>query len=172
MVLFCLSPQALALNAPPNSQRRLRARTPPHARSSVRPFLLKQEEPCSNSQHARDPHQEREHKAYAFTQPSFSQLFVICAHRPHTTLPPAVTSPNSLTLTSIIVPFVKTPSCVYNGFCGFFFTEMIGNWTVTPSSGCVTFAFLYRNPIGRMKRSYLTGRRVKSLPTNRLPNPY
>ena len=34
-----------------------------------------------------------------------------------------------------IVPFVKTPSCVYIGFCGFFFTPSIGNCTVTPSSG-------------------------------------
>ena len=41
----------------------------------------------------------------------------------------------------------------------------MGICTVTFSSGCVTFAFLYRNPMGRMKRSYLTGRRVKSGPT-------
>ena len=71
----------------------------------------------------------------AFTHPSFSQLFVICAHRPHTTLPPAVTIPNSLTLTSTIVPFVKTPSCVYIGLCGFYLTLIIGSCTVTPSSG-------------------------------------
>ncbi len=38
---------------------------------------------------------------------------------------------------------------------------------MTLSSGCVTLAFLYRSPIGRMKRSYLTGRRVKSGPTDR-----
>jgi hypothetical protein len=29
-----------------------------------------------------------------------------------------------------------------------FFTDIIGNWTVTPSSWCVTLAFLYRNPMG------------------------
>jgi hypothetical protein len=77
----------------------------------------------------------------AFTQPSFSQLFVICAHLPQTTFPPAVTNPNSETLTSMIVPFVSTPSWVYRGFCGFFLTLMIGSWTVTPSSGCVTLHF-------------------------------
>lgn len=65
--------------------------------------------------------------SYAFTHPSFSQLFVICAHRPQTTLPPAVTKPSSLTLTSIIVPFVRTPNCVYIGFCGFFLTLIIGS---------------------------------------------
>lgn len=49
---------------------------------------------------------------------------------------------------------------------GFFLTPRMGNCTVTPSSGCVTFAFLYRRPMGRIKRSYLTGLRVKSGPTN------
>lgn len=91
---------------------------------------------------------------YALIHPSFSQLFVIWAHRPQTTFPPAVTKPSSLTFTSIIVPLVNTPgycqkktfvsicrsvclpSCVYIGFCGFFFTLIIGSWTVTPSSGC------------------------------------
>ena len=102
---------------------------------------------------------------YALTHPSFSGLFVTCAHRPHTTFPPAVTIPNSLTFTSTIVPLVSTPNCVYMGFCGFFFTLRIGSCTVTASSGCVTLAFLYRRPMGRMKRSYFTGRRVKSGPT-------
>ncbi|KAJ8613464.1 hypothetical protein MRB53_036949 [Persea americana] len=102
---------------------------------------------------------------YAFRHPSFSGLFVTCAQRPQTTLPPAVTKPSSLTFTSMIVPLVRTPSCVYNGLCGFFLTPSIGSWTVTPSSGCVTFAFLYLNPIGRMNLSYLTGLRVKSGPT-------
>jgi polyferredoxin len=78
---------------------------------------------------------------YALTQPSFSQLFMIWAQRPHITFPELVTNPNSLTLTSMMVPFVRTPSCVYMGFWGFFLTEMIGNWTVTPSSGCVTLAY-------------------------------
>jgi hypothetical protein len=49
------------------------------------------------------------------------------AYLPHTTFPPAVTSPNSDTLTSIMVPLVSTPSCVYKGFCGFFFTLMMGS---------------------------------------------
>jgi hypothetical protein len=43
---------------------------------------------------------------------------------------------------------------------------MIGIWTVTPSSGWVTLAFLYRRPMGRIKRSYFTGLLVKSGPTN------
>ena len=47
---------------------------------------------------------------YAFTHPSFSQLFVIWAQRPQTTLPPAVTKPSSLTFTSMIVPLVNTPA--------------------------------------------------------------
>lgn len=81
-------------------------------------------------------------KTHAFTHPSFSGLFVTCAHRPHTTLPPAVTMPSSETLTSTIVPLVSTPSCVYMGFCGFFFTLMMGSCTVTLSSGWVTLAFL------------------------------
>src|ERR1700678_851178 len=42
----------------------------------------------------------------ALIQPSFSGLFVICAYFPNTTLPPAVTSPSSETLTSMTVPFV------------------------------------------------------------------
>ena len=33
------------------------------------------------------------------------------------------------------------------------------------TSGCVTWAFLYRSAMGRMKRSYFTGRLVKSGPT-------
>ena len=48
-----------------------------------------------------------------------------------------------------------------------FFTDIMGSCTVTFNSGCVTCAFLYRNPIGRMNRSYLTGRRVKSGPTRK-----
>jgi len=39
-----------------------------------------------------------------------------CAYLPHTTLPPGVTRPSSLTLTSMTVPLVTTPSCVY--ICG------------------------------------------------------
>jgi hypothetical protein len=38
-------------------------------------------------------------------QPSFSGLLVTCAYLPNTTLPLGVTSPKSLTFTSIIVPF-------------------------------------------------------------------
>ena len=65
---------------------------------------------------------------------------VIWAYLPQITLPPAVTIPSSLlvksleavcplrgwggmraylTLHSIIVPLLSTPSCVYMGFCGF-----------------------------------------------------
>ena len=44
-------------------------------------------------------------------------------------------------LTSIMVPLVSTPNWVYIGFWGFFLTLIIGNCTVTPSSGCVTFAW-------------------------------
>lgn len=65
-----------------------------------------------------------------------------------------------------MVPLLRTPSWVYIGLEGFFFTPIIGSCTVTFSSGCVTLAFLYRNPIGLMNRSYLTGRLVKSGPTN------
>ena len=66
----------------------------------------------------------------ALIQPSFSGLLVICAYFPNTILPPAVTSPSSDTLTSMTVPFVMTPSCVYIGDCGFFFTPKICSWKV------------------------------------------
>lgn len=66
-------------------------------------------------------------------QPSFSGLLVTCAYLPHTTLPPVVTRPSSLTLTSITVPFVITPSWVYSGELGFFFTPMIGRLKVALS---------------------------------------
>lgn len=71
----------------------------------------------------------------ALMHPSFSGLFVTCAYLPipqsslpsipHTTFPDSVTNPNSLTFTSMIVPFVITPSSVYNLLCGFFFTPII-----------------------------------------------
>ncbi len=39
-----------------------------------------------------------------------------CRHSlAQTTFPPVVTIPNSLTFTSMTVPFVMTPSCVYSG---------------------------------------------------------
>ena len=60
---------------------------------------------------------------------------VIWAHLPQTTLPLVVTRPSSETLTSTMVPLVRTPSWVYRGFWGFFLTERMGSWTVTPSSG-------------------------------------
>lgn len=63
-------------------------------------------------------------------QPSFSGLFVICAYLPNTTFPPAVTIPSSDTLTSMTVPLVKTPSCVYIGDWGFFLTPRIWSWNV------------------------------------------
>ncbi len=55
-----------------------------------------------------------------------------------TTLPPVVTIPSSLTLTSRIVPLVKTPNEVYNGDWGFFLTPRIGNWKVVLSSAVVS----------------------------------
>ena len=60
-------------------------------------------------------------------QPSFSGLLVTCAYLPHTTFPPGVTSPSSETFTSMIVPFVRTPICVYVLPLGFFFTPMISS---------------------------------------------
>ena len=41
-------------------------------------------------------------------------------------------------LTSITVPLVITPSPVYIGELGFFFTPIIGKQNVALSSGCVT----------------------------------
>jgi hypothetical protein len=62
--------------------------------------------------------------------PSFSGLFVIWAYFPNTTFPPVVTMPSSETLTSMTVPFVMTPSWVYIGDWGFFFTPSICSWNV------------------------------------------
>lgn len=73
-------------------------------------------------------------------QPSFSGLFVICAYFPKTTFPPAVTIPNSDTFTSMTVPFVRTPSWVYIGDCGFFFTPSIWSWNVAFRSAIQTFS--------------------------------
>lgn len=42
------------------------------------------------------------------------------------------------------VPFVITPSEVYNGELGFFLTPMMGKQKVAFNSGCVTWAFLKR----------------------------
>mmetsp|Transcript_13476 Transcript_13476/g.43015 ORF Transcript_13476/g.43015 Transcript_13476/m.43015 type:complete len:256 (+) Transcript_13476:113-880(+) len=98
--------------------------------------------------------------------PSFSGWLVTCAYLPHTTLPVVVTSPRSLTLTSMTVPLVMTPSCVYSCDCGFFLTPMMSRQKVVLSSGCVTWARLKRRPEGRMKRSYLGGLRVNESPTN------
>jgi hypothetical protein len=63
------------------------------------------------------------------------------------------------------VPLVMTPMEVYMGPLGFFFTPMISRLKVHLSSGWVTCAFVKRNPIGRMKRSYLGGLRVNPGPT-------
>mmetsp|Transcript_22621 Transcript_22621/g.30992 ORF Transcript_22621/g.30992 Transcript_22621/m.30992 type:complete len:128 (+) Transcript_22621:710-1093(+) len=93
-------------------------------------------------------------------QPSNSGLLVICAYFPHTTLPDWVTNPNSLTFTSMIVPFVMTPSDVNNDDDGFFLTPRISKQKVVFSSGCVICAFLNLNPVGRMNRSYLGAFRV------------
>ena len=99
-------------------------------------------------------------------QPSFSGTFVTWAYFPQTTLPEGVTSPRSLTLTSRTVPLVITPRVVYIYEDGFFLTPRMSSCTVVWSSGCVTLAFLNRKPIGRIKRSYLGGLRVKPSPTN------
>ena len=48
-------------------------------------------------------------------QPSFSGLLVTWAYLPQTTLPEGVTRPRSEQFTSIMVPFVITPSDVYSG---------------------------------------------------------
>ncbi|KAI9912352.1 hypothetical protein PsorP6_005492 [Peronosclerospora sorghi] len=42
----------------------------------------------------------------------------------------------------------------------------MSNWNVVLSSGCVTWAFLKRMALGRIKRSYFGGLRVKFSPTN------
>lgn len=65
---------------------------------------------------------------------------------PQITFPPCVTRPSSLTLTSTTVPLVMTPSVVYRGEEGFFFTPRMGRQNVALSSGCVTWAFLKRRP--------------------------
>mmetsp|Transcript_43163 Transcript_43163/g.102425 ORF Transcript_43163/g.102425 Transcript_43163/m.102425 type:complete len:259 (-) Transcript_43163:238-1014(-) len=116
---------------------------------------------------AEGPRGRRGHtSSTALMQPSFSGLFVTCAYFPQTTFPPGVTSPSSLTLTSMIVPLVTTPSEVYALPLGFFFTPMMSSWKVHFSSGWVTLAFFMRRPDGRMKRSYFGGFRVKFSPTN------
>ena len=51
----------------------------------------------------------------------------------HITFPVWVTSPKSPTFTSIIVPFVITPSEVYNLDWGFFFIDNIGSLKVALS---------------------------------------
>lgn len=81
------------------------------------------------------------------------------------TFPLCVTSPNSLMLTSMMVPLVMTPSWVNMGDWGFFLTPIIGKQNVALSSGWVTWAFLNLNPMGRINLSYLGGFLVKSSPT-------
>mmetsp|Transcript_1815 Transcript_1815/g.3305 ORF Transcript_1815/g.3305 Transcript_1815/m.3305 type:complete len:232 (-) Transcript_1815:192-887(-) len=98
-------------------------------------------------------------------QPSFSGWLVTWAYFPQTTFPELVTSPSSLTFTSMTVPRVMTPSSVYMEDCGFFLTPMMSSWKVALSSGCVTCAFLKRRPIGLINRSYLGGFRVNPSPT-------
>jgi hypothetical protein len=49
-------------------------------------------------------------RSTVFTHPSFSGLLVTWAYLLHTTLPDVVTKPSSETLTSRIVPLVKTPA--------------------------------------------------------------
>jgi len=102
----------------------------------------------------------------ALIHPSNSGLLVTCAYLPQTTLPDGVTNPRSATFTSMIVPFVITPSVEYIADWGFFLTPMISRWNVVCNSGWVTCAFLNRRAAGRMNRSYLGGLRVKLSPTN------
>lgn len=59
-------------------------------------------------------------RSTALMHPSFSGTFVTWAYLPQTTLPPGVTRPSSLTLTSMMVPFVMTPRDVYDWPLGFF----------------------------------------------------
>ena len=70
------------------------------------------------------------------------QPTALISYSPHTTFPPCVTSPSSLMFTSMTVPFVMTPSCVYKGDWGFFLTPIRGRQKVALSSGWVTWAFL------------------------------
>lgn len=49
---------------------------------------------------------------------------------------------------------------------GFFLMPMMSRQKVALSSGCVTCALVIRRPVGRMKRSYFGGFRVKAGPTN------
>jgi hypothetical protein len=94
---------------------------------------------------------------------------VTCAYFPQTILPDCVTKPSSLTLTSMIVPFVNTPRFVYNADDGFFFTPMISKQKVVLSSGCVTCAFLTRKPVGRMYLSSSIVRQRLELAIRGLP---
>ena len=97
--------------------------------------------------------------------PSSSGLLVTWAYFPWMTLPPCVTRPILLTFTSMTVPLVITPKLIHNGDEGFFFTPSTGKQKVAFSSGCVTWAFLKRNPIGLINLSYLGGFQVKPSPT-------
>mmetsp|Transcript_34586 Transcript_34586/g.84698 ORF Transcript_34586/g.84698 Transcript_34586/m.84698 type:complete len:200 (-) Transcript_34586:305-904(-) len=65
----------------------------------------------------------------------------------------------------MMVPLVSTPSELYMGPLGFFFTPRMSSWNVHLSSGWVMCALVKRRPEGRMKRSYLGGLRVKPGPT-------
>ncbi len=57
-----------------------------------------------------------------------------------------------LKLTSMTVPFVITPSCVYEVPLGFFFTPRIPRQKVHLSSGWVTWAFFILSPAGASMR--------------------
>ena len=65
---------------------------------------------------------------------------------------------------SSITFYNNTQSCIKWRW-GIFFTPSIGRQKVAFSSGCVTWAFLKRKPIGLMNLSYLGGFRVKPSPT-------
>ena len=65
---------------------------------------------------------------------------------------------------SSITFYNNTQSCIKWRW-GIFFTPSIGRQKVAFSSGCVTWAFLKRKPIGLMNLSYLGGFWVKPSPT-------
>ena len=80
----------------------------------------------------------------ALIHPSSSGLLVTCAYFPQTVAPLVVNMPSAATFTSIIVPFVITPSDVYMLEDGFFFTPTMSKQKVVFSSGWLTCACLLR----------------------------
>ena len=100
--------------------------------------------------------------------PSNSGSFVTWAYLPHTTRPVVVTKPSSDTFTSMTVPFVITPNDVYIALEGFFLTPKMSKQNVALSSGCVTWAFFMRRPLGRMNLRGPNGLKIENETTHRL----